>query len=147
MKFLLRKYNRRTDFRIILFVSEDNDERSQMAEGFFRKYAPKGYFASSAGTSTGQSVRINPLAESAMREYGIDISNQKRKTITEQMILNANMIVNIGILYKEVSAACKQAKWHIEAITDKNIDDVRKIRDIIELKVRGLGADLIKKNL
>ena len=82
-----------------------------------------------------------------MREYGIDISNQKRKTITEQMILNANMIVNIGILYKEVSGACKQAKWHIEAITDKNIDDVRKIRDIIELKVRGLATDLIKKNL
>ena len=140
MKFLLRKYNRRTDFRIILFVSEDNDERSQMAEGFFRKYAPKGYFASSAGTGTGQSVRINPLAESAMREYGIDISNQKRKTITEQMILNANMIVNIGTFYKEISAACKQAKWHIEAIADKNIDDVRKIRDIIELKVRGLAS-------
>ena len=112
MKFLLKRNNRRTDFRIILFVSEDNDERSQMAEGFFRKYAPKGYFASSAGT--GQSVRINPLAESAMREYGIDISNQKRKMITDQMILNANMIVNIGTFNKEISVSCKQVKWHIE---------------------------------
>ena len=145
MKFLLRRAKRQRDFGTVLFVSEDNDERSQMAEGFFRKYAPKGYFASSAGT--GQSVRINPLAEEAMREYGIDISNQKRKMITDQMILNANMIVNIGTFHKEISVSCEQAEWHMESITDKNIDEVRKIRDVIELKVRGLGADLNKKNL
>ena len=29
------------------------------------------------------------------------------------------MIVNIGTFYKEISTACKQAKWHIEVITDK----------------------------
>ena len=38
------------DKKKILFVCVENAGRSQMAEGFFRKYAPKGYEAISAGT-------------------------------------------------------------------------------------------------
>ncbi len=36
--------------KTILFVCVQNAGCSQMAEGFFRKYAPKGYEAISAGT-------------------------------------------------------------------------------------------------
>ena len=144
MKLLRRKVKGQINFGIILFVSVDNDERSQMAEGFFRKYAPKGYFTLSAGT--GRSVRINPLAVAAMREYGIDISNQKSKIITEQMIRNANIVVNIGSIQNEILAACQQVKWHIDAITHGTIDEVRQTRDEIELKVRELAADINKKN-
>jgi protein-tyrosine-phosphatase len=45
-----------------------------MAEGLFRKYAPRGYAALSAGTKP--SGQINPLAIQAMKEYGIDVSKQ-----------------------------------------------------------------------
>ncbi|HZB18119.1 MAG TPA: hypothetical protein VE445_13210, partial [Nitrososphaeraceae archaeon] len=34
----------------VLFVCVENAGRSQMAEGFFRKYAPRGYMTLSAGT-------------------------------------------------------------------------------------------------
>ena len=70
-----------------------------MAEGFFRKYAPKGYAALSAGTKP--SGQINPLAIQAMKEYGIDISNQKSKIVTEDMIRNATVSVNMGCMDKE----------------------------------------------
>ena len=36
--------------KTILFVCVQNAGRSQMAEGFFRKYAPRGYATLSAGT-------------------------------------------------------------------------------------------------
>jgi arsenate reductase (thioredoxin) len=44
----------------VLFVCVENAGRSQMAEGFFRKYAPRGYFTVSAGTRP--SGELNPLA-------------------------------------------------------------------------------------
>ena len=54
----------------VLFVCVENARRSQMAEGFFRKYSPEGYEPLSAGTRPVSS--INPLAIEAMREVGMD---------------------------------------------------------------------------
>src|ERR1051326_2839374 len=80
--------------KTFLFVCVENSGRSQMAEGLFRKYAPRGYAALSAGTKP--SGQINPLAIQVMKEYDIDISNQKSKIITEDMIRNADLRVNMG---------------------------------------------------
>ena len=44
------KLFRKEPERTILFVCVENAGRSQMAEGFFNKYAPKGNRAISAGT-------------------------------------------------------------------------------------------------
>ena len=68
----------------VLFVCVENAGRSQMAEGFFRKYLPEGYEPLSAGTRPTSS--INPLAVQAMSEVGIDISKQRSKMLTEDMI-------------------------------------------------------------
>jgi arsenate reductase (thioredoxin) len=40
----------KSDDKSVLFVCVENAVRSQMAEGFFRKYAPKGFITLSAGT-------------------------------------------------------------------------------------------------
>jgi arsenate reductase (thioredoxin) len=61
--------------KLVLFVCVENAGRSQMAEGLFNKYAPKGYRAVSAGTRP--TSQINPLVVQAMNEVGIDISHQK----------------------------------------------------------------------
>jgi arsenate reductase (thioredoxin) len=45
--------------KTILFVYVENAGRSQMAEAFFRKYAPEGYLAISAGTLP--AGEINPI--------------------------------------------------------------------------------------
>ena len=70
--------------KTVLFVCVENAGRSQMAEGFFRRYAQKNYEPLSAGTSPTSTV--NPLAIEVMREVGIDISKQRPKIITEDMI-------------------------------------------------------------
>ena len=65
-----------------------------MAEGFFKKYAPSNYIAISAGTKP--TSNVNPIVIQAMNEVGIDISNQKSKDITEDMMRNSIKIVNMG---------------------------------------------------
>ena len=71
-----------------------------MAEGFFKKYAPTNYKVISAGTKP--SSNINPVVVvDAMNEVGIDISNQKSKDITQDMMRNSTTIVNMGCMEKE----------------------------------------------
>jgi protein-tyrosine-phosphatase len=65
------------DAKTILFVCIENAGRSQMAEGFFKKYVPHGFKTLSAGTKPVS--QINPIAIQAMREVEIDISTQKSK--------------------------------------------------------------------
>ena len=90
--------NDKNDNKTILFVCVENAGRSQIAEGFFKKYAPKGFKVQSAGTKPVS--QINPLAIQAMREVGIDISKQKSKEITEEMMYSSESIVNMGCMDK-----------------------------------------------
>jgi len=127
----------------VLFVCIQNAGRSQMAEGFFKKYAPKEYEGISAGTMPVS--EINPLAVEVMREVDIDISGQKSKEITEDMIRNSSKIVNMGCMDK---VSCPTLflqnllDWNIEDPKDKQIEKVRKIRDEIEQRVKELVADI-----
>ena len=66
----------------------ENAGRSQMAEGFFWKYAPEGYGPLSAGTKP--TSQINALAIQVMNEIGIDISKQRSKDLTEDMMRNSS---------------------------------------------------------
>jgi arsenate reductase (thioredoxin) len=55
-----------------------------MAEGFFRKYAPTDYETISAGTVP--TSQINPIVVEVMKEASIDISSQKPKDLTQDMM-------------------------------------------------------------
>src|ERR1051325_6394400 len=94
MKFSLGQKSKQE--KIILFVCVENAGRSQMAEGFFNKYAPKGYAAVSAGTRP--AGEINPLAVRAMKEAGVDIGAQKSKMVTGGMIRDSARAVNMGCM-------------------------------------------------
>jgi len=101
--------------KTVLFVCVENAGRSQMAEGFFRKYAPKGYSSVSAGTKP--SGEINSLAIQVMKELGIDISKQNSKIIIEEMIKNSSIRVNMGCMDKELCPTLfihNLLEWRIE---------------------------------
>ena len=120
----------------ILFVCVENAGRSQMAEGFFRKYAPSGYEPQSAGTKPVGT--INPLAIDVMKEVGIDISSQQPKIISDSMIQQSSRIVNMGCMDKESCPTIfvqNVLDWAIPDPKGKPLDDVRKIRDMIEKMV------------
>ena len=127
----------------ILFVCVENAGRSQMAEGFFRKIAPDAYQGISAGTKPVS--EINPLAIQAMKEVDIDISDNKSKLVTNEMIEESDSVVNMGCLDKESCPALFVEEiddWDIEDPKGKSIEEIRKIRDSIETKVKKLVSEL-----
>jgi arsenate reductase len=112
-----------------------------MAEGFFnQKYAPKGYRAISAGTRPAS--QINPLAVQVMNEIGIDISNQKSKIITEDMIKSSAKSVNMGCMERTECPMLfinNAIDWRIEDPKGKPIEKVREIREEIDKRVKEIA--------
>jgi len=110
-----------------------------MAEGFARRYGNGKVEAVSAGTMPSNAV--NPLAVQVMQEKGIDISKNKPKQITPQMVREADTIIVMGCSAQGFCPApmlSKVADWKIEDPKGKPIEKVREIRDEIEKKVRTL---------
>ena len=124
----------------ILFVCVENAGRSQIAEGFFRKYAPDGFVAVSAGTKPVNN--LNPIVVEVMKEIGIDISQQKSKLISNEMIDESESVVNMGCMDKESCPALFVEDWGIEDPKGKSIEQVRIIRDTIESKIKELVTNL-----
>lgn len=62
----------------VLFVGSRNGSRSLMAEAFLNHLAGDRFEAESAGFDDGG---IDPLAVEAMREVGIDISDERTKSV------------------------------------------------------------------
>jgi arsenate reductase (thioredoxin) len=137
----LKFFKSRQPKKTILFVCVENTARSQMAEGFFRKLDVRAYEAISAGTKPASS--INPMAIEAMQEMGINISSQKSKDITEDMIRSSYKIVNMGCIDKESCPTLflnNLIDWNIEDPKGKSMDKVREIRDEIKRRVTELVA-------
>jgi len=133
------KNNNNQDNKIVLFVCVENAGRSQMAEGFFKKYAPKGFKVQSAGTKPVS--QINPIAIQAMSEVGIDITRQKSKELTEEMMRSSDPIVNMGCMDKSFCPTLflpNVIEWNLEDPKGKFIEEVREIRDEIEQRVKEL---------
>ena len=127
----------------ILFVCVENAGRSQMAEAFFRKFAPIQFDVLSAGTTS--SSRLNPLVVQVMNEIGIDIVDQRPKLLSDSMIKNSSKTVNMGCMDEEScpSLFVKDVlDWNISDPKNKSLDDVRIIRDKIKSEVINLIKSL-----
>ncbi|HME19575.1 MAG TPA: arsenate reductase ArsC [Nitrososphaerales archaeon] len=126
----------------ILFVCVENAGRSQIAEAFAKRY---GLDAASAGTIP--SAGVNPAVVLAMKEKGIDLSSNRPRALTSQMINEACLVVTMGC---SVEAACpkpmlakmqkKLVDWDLEDPKGKPLEEVRRIRDAIEGRVKDLAA-------
>ncbi len=127
----------------ILFVCVENAGRSQMAEAFFRKFAPNRFNVLSAGTTP--SSKLNPIVIQVMREIGIDMTHQQPKLLSDSMIKNSFKTVNMGCMDKDSCPSLfvkDVVDWNISDPKEKSLDDVRKIRDKIKSEVLHLIESL-----
>ena len=129
----------------VLFVCVENAGRSQMAESFFRKYAPAKFNVISAGTTP--SSQLNPTVVQVMKEVGIDMMQQSPKTLSNEMIEKSSKTVNMGCMDRESCPALfvkDVLDWNISDPKGKSIDDIREIRDQILKKVLQLIESIEK---
>ncbi|WP_151737366.1 arsenate reductase (thioredoxin) [Paenibacillus tengchongensis] len=77
---------------IIYFLCTGNSCRSQMAEGWAKKYLGESWDVYSAGI---EAHGLNPKAVQAMSEAGVDISGQTSDIIDPQLLASADMVVTL----------------------------------------------------
>jgi len=131
--------------KTILFVCVHNSGRSQMAEAFFNKLSGGKAQALSAGTQPASEV--NPVVVEAMREAGINISGNKPKMLTFDMVKKADKMITMGC-GAEAEAVCPASfieteDWALEDPKGKSLEQVRKIRDEIKERVSKLVKEII----
>ncbi len=121
--------------KTVLFVCVHNSGRSQMAEAFFNWLARGKAKAISAGTDPADAV--NSTVIEAMREVGVDISNNIAKALTREMMERADKVVTMGCGVEGVCPAgfVETEDWELEDPKGKTIEKVREIRDDIRARV------------
>ena len=82
----------------IMFLCTGNSCRSQIAEGFCRKYWGHEFDVYSAGT---KKHGMNERAMKVMREAGVDISNQYSKTVEELPTNEFDFVITVCDSAKE----------------------------------------------
>jgi len=129
----------------VLFLCVQNAARSQMAEAFFNALAKGKAIAKSAGDKPAD--RVNPLAVQVIREAGIDISGNRLKKVTAEMVEEADIVVLMGCPENACPITPKEVvDWQIEDPEGQTIEKVREIRDTIKRKVEELLVELGIRN-
>lgn len=78
--------------KTIYFLCTGNSCRSQMAEGWAKKYLGEEWNVYSAGI---EAHGLNPSAVKAMKEADIDISSQTSDIIDTEILNNADLVVTL----------------------------------------------------
>lgn len=126
---------------VVLFLCVHNAGRSQMAMGFFEHLAGDRAIAWSGGSEPGS--QLNRAAIEAMRERGIDITEEFPKPWTDEVVRAADVVVTMGC-----GDACpvfpgkRYEDWALDDPEGQDITAVRPIRDEIEQRVRRLLGEL-----
>ena len=132
--------------KTILFVCVHNSGRSQMAEAFFNQVAGGKAQAFSAGTQP--SDRVNPVVVEAMKEVGIDISHNKPKKLTVDMVEAADRMITMGC-GDDAAGLCpariiETENWELEDPKGQPLATVRKIREQVKAKVAELSTEIAR---
>ena len=135
------------NMKTVIFVCVHNSGRSQMAEAFFNQMSEGKAIALSAGTQPGD--KVHPEVIAAMREVGIDISGNKPKILTMEMIEKADKMITMGC-GADAGGLCPASfieteDWALEDPKDKPLEQVRAIREDIKKRVMNLIREIAPK--
>ena len=128
----------------VLFVCVHNAGRSQMAAAFLTHLAGDRVEVRSAGSAPADS--INPAVVEALKEVGIDISNEQPKVLTTSAVEQSDVVITMGC-----GDACpffpgkKYLDWVLPDPAGQGVADVRPIRDQIKKLVEELIPTLTSK--
>ncbi|MCX6648528.1 MAG: arsenate reductase ArsC [Candidatus Bathyarchaeota archaeon] len=125
----------------VLFICVHNAGRSQMSEAIFNSLAGGRHRSISAGSQP--SAEVNPLVVQALREIGLDISGNKPKKLTKEMVMRADIAVTMGCGEDACPVVPNELReWKIEDPHGQPIEKVREIRDEIRGRVVALIEEL-----
>jgi protein-tyrosine-phosphatase/DNA-binding transcriptional ArsR family regulator len=131
-----------SDIPEVLFVCVHNAGRSQMAAALLDHHARGRVHVRSAGSDP--TDRINPAVSAAMDEWGIDLSKEFPKPLTDEFVKAADVVITMGC-----GDACpiypgkRYEDWELQDPAGQPVEVVRRIRDEIDARVQALLAELV----
>ncbi len=126
----------------VLFLCVHNAGRSQMAASLMARHGGDRVIVHSAGSSPGET--LNPAVVAAMGEWGVDISTERPKKLTDETARDVDVIVTMGC-----GDSCRfypdkrYVDWDLLDPAGRPIEEVRQIRDEIDARVRALLTELL----
>lgn len=130
----------------VLFVCIHNSARSQMAEAFLKKYGGDKYEVESAGLEPG---KLNPVVVHVMKEIGIDISQNKTKSVFDFHNSGKQYDYVITVCDESQSGACPvfmgggvRFHWGFDdpssflGSQEERVKKTREVRDQIEARIK-----------
>ncbi len=130
----------------IAFVSINNASACQMAKGLFKDIADADYTIYSAGIKDIGSINSNAIT--VMNEINIDISNQELMII-EDLPREVDLLIAIDCEFDLSSYISYHYKedWVITDPTGDDIDEYRKVRDIMKEKCQTIKKRVLMRQI
>ncbi|WP_072687439.1 arsenate reductase ArsC [Rhodococcus marinonascens] len=126
----------------VLFICVHNSGRSQMAAALLAHHGLGRVHSRSAGSAPIDAIA--PIVIEAMGEFGIDLGSEFPKPLTDDVVAAADVVVSMGC-----GEACpvypgkRYLDWTLDDPDGQPIEDVRRIRDDIDSRVRELLGQLV----
>ncbi len=130
----------------VLFVCVNNSARSQMAETFLKKFAGDRFDVESAGLEPG---KLNPLVLEVMKEIGVDISENKTKSVFDFYKQGKEYDYVISVCDESQSERCpvfprtaERFHWGFKdpssftGTSQEKLEKTRAVRDSIKRKIQ-----------
>ncbi len=128
---------------IVLFICKENTYRSQIAEALFNSVAKRNFAISASGAEPAKEVSKDAIA--LLKDaYGIDMSGQKPKMLTEEMLRRATRVITICdpndcvLIPKEYKAE----HWDIPKFEGMDEEAKLKNLELLHAKVEALAKEL-----
>ena len=107
-----------------------------MAEAIFNHLAPEGIRAISAGSEP--ATKVDPLALAALKEIGVETNTLNPKLLTRAIAQRADKIVTMGCPEACPAVGKPMEDWEIGDPSGGDIEDYRKVREVIMQRVKRL---------
>lgn len=128
----------------VLFVCVKNGGKSQMAGGLMRHLAGDTVTVYTAGTKPG--TGLNAQSVESLAELGIDISGERTKHITADMLANVGLIITLGSeAVVDPVPGIEIRNWDTDEPSTRGIEGMermRLVRDDINNRVNALANEL-----
>ena len=129
----------------VLFICVHNSARSQMAEALLKQMAGNRFEVESAGLEPG---KLNPLAVDVMREVGINIAQNKTKSVFDFYKQGKKYDYVITVCDESQLKSCpvfpgrhKRMHWSLDdpasfqGSLEERLEKTRRVRDQIKQKI------------
>jgi len=126
------------DRRVVVFVSLSGGGRGQIAAALTTLLSGNRVAVHSAGTAV--QGQIDPAVSTVISELGVDVSEAFARPITPEVLGAADVVVTMGhsVGVFDIPEGVRHADWRVGDPVGAPLDEVRRVRDDIERRVRTL---------